>query len=279
MSSYQDAYEAQTGRVAPAQAAQLDVLFDKMARHELLPPRGQQAVDAGLTAHALNDAQENPALYQYYRWMVTTYFGNQPINELPAQLIGRSLTCANIFQTTLPQPLTLNVWQMAAMQDFPLMTDRAVIVENNGILIWLLHRHPNWPLINQEGNNFNQPSVKMMQTLERRGMAYTYLGDLDTDGIEIADRLYGKLQRTTIEAFTALQSPLTVAKWVTLYGKTPVSVHRTRAGQVQQPIFQQELNTIHLLGKFVEQEQLIQQYEALISQWLAKKTPSSFDLK
>lgn len=35
-------------------------------------------------------------------------------------------------------------------------------------------------------------------------------------------------------------------------------------------VFQNELNTIHLMGKFVEQEQLLTTYEQLISEWLLK---------
>jgi len=51
-----------------------------------------------------------------------------------------------------------------------------------------------------------------------------------------------------------------------LAGKS--DTQRTCQLTVQNPVFQKEMNSINLLGKFVEQEQLIQTYEALISDWL-----------
>lgn len=34
------------------------------------------------------------------------------------------------------------------------------------------------------------------------------------------------------------------------------------------PLLNEEMNSIHTLGKFVEQEQLIQDYEKLIKEWI-----------
>jgi len=266
MSPYRKAYEEAMSRKAPAEAAKLDALFAKIAKGELLPPRGQQAVDLGLTAHSLNDAHENPAVYDYYQWVLENCFNGQPVNELSAKMIGMAFTCTNVFRTDLPQPLTLNPWQISALGDYPLATQRAVIVENNGVFIWLAKLHPDWPLINQSGNDFNTAYVRLIQRLEARGMAFTYIGDLDSRGIQMADNLFRKLQRTPAATFTAIQSPANVARWLTMMGK--VNVKRTRQLTVRTPIFQQELDSVHLFGVFVEQEQLIAAYERLIAAWL-----------
>jgi len=266
MRDYQQRYTAATGKRVPAEADALDGLFDRIANGEVLPPRGQQAVDLGLTAHSLNDPQENPAVYDYYHWVLANYFAPEQIKEVSAKLIGMAFTCANIFTTDLPQPMTLNPWQITAMTRFPLATDRAVIVENNGVFAWLLQLHPDWPLINQSGNDFNAAYVTLMQSLESRAVRFTYLGDLDSRGIQMADHLFELLTATSIDTFTALQSPANVARWLMLAGKT--DTQRTRQLTVQNPVFQKEMNSINLLGKFVEKEQLIQTYEALIIDWL-----------
>ncbi|TGD18374.1 DUF2399 domain-containing protein [Levilactobacillus suantsaiihabitans] len=268
MMTYQQAYETATGKRAPQEAAQLAKLFDRIAAGEVLPPRGQQAVDLGLTAHSLNDPQENPAVYDYYRWVLTNCFQPEQITELTAKLIGRVFTCANVFQTDLPQPLTINPWQVTAMRDFPLRTDRAIIVENNGVFAWLLQLHPDWPLINQSGNDFNTTYLALIQSLEQRHVALTYLGDLDSRGIQMADHLFSVLRQTPIATFTAIQSPVNVVQWLTLKGKA--NRQRTRSLAIQNSVFQKELNSLNLLGKFVEQEQLIATYEPLVTQWLAK---------
>jgi len=268
MSEYQQQYEQATGKRVSAAADKLDGLFDRIANGEVLPPRGQQAVDLGLTAHSLNDARENPAVYDYYHWVLTNYFAPQQIQEVTAKLIGMAFTCANIFQTDLPQPITLNPWQIPAMRTFPLRTTRAIVVENNGVFAWLLQLHPEWPLINQSGNDFNAAYVDLIQALERQHVQFTYLGDLDSRGIQMADHLFNVLRQTSIETFTALQSPANVVKWLTLNGK--VDGQRTRQLTVQNSVFQKEMNSINLLGKFVEQEQLIGAYETLITAWLAQ---------
>lgn len=82
MSRYSDAFESQTGQAAPEKAAQLDQLFDQIARGKALPPRGQQAVALGLTAHTLNDPHEDPPLFAYYRWVMTHCFQSGQVNEL-----------------------------------------------------------------------------------------------------------------------------------------------------------------------------------------------------
>ncbi|MCH5464802.1 DUF2399 domain-containing protein [Levilactobacillus tujiorum] len=266
MSLYREKYEQVTGRTAPAEADNLEQLFTKIATGELLPPRGQQAVDVGLTAHSLNDPYENRPIYDYYHWVLENIFNDQSVNELSAKLIGMAFTCANIFQTDLPQPLTLNPWQISALRDYPLATQRAVIVENNGVFIWLAKLHPDWPLINQGGNDFNDAYVALIQSLEARHVQFTYLGDLDSQGIKIADNLFRKLKRTTIQRFTALQSPTNVSKWLSTLGK--VNPKRTQFLTIHNPVLREELDSIHLFGVFVEQEQLIAEYERLIAEWL-----------
>ncbi|GAF41495.1 hypothetical protein FC83_GL000086 [Agrilactobacillus composti DSM 18527 = JCM 14202] len=268
MSPYQQAYRTNTGKPLPAQAATLEPLFAQIAAGEALPPRGQQAVTLGLTAHSLTDAKADPDLFEYYRWVITHCFAQKEINELTAKLIGMAFTSANIFQTDLPQPITLNPWQIDAMLTFPLATKQAVVIENNGVFALLHQRHPTWPLIVQSGNDFNPAYVQLIQNLEQRGVAFTYIGDLDSRGIQMADHFFTQLQRTPIDVVTALQRPVDVAKWVALMGKPDPK--RTRALTVQNAIYQQELNVIQLSEKFVEQEQLLAIYEARIPQWLAE---------
>lgn len=150
MSRYQDEYERITGKQAPQEAQSLDPLFQRIDLGKPLPPRGQQAVDAGLTAHSLNDSRENPAVYRYYQWILNHCFNQRQIKELTAKLVGMSFVCANVFKTNFPQPMTLNPWQIAALTDFSLANRRIVVVENNGIFASLLQQHPDWPLIDQE---------------------------------------------------------------------------------------------------------------------------------
>lgn len=57
-------------------------------------------------------------------------------------------------------------------------------------------------------------------------------------------------------------------RWVMMFGKT--DSRRTQYLTMKNSVFQNELNTIHLMGKFVEQEQLLTTYEQLISEWLLK---------
>ncbi|KRL12759.1 hypothetical protein [Schleiferilactobacillus perolens] len=94
----------------PIEANTLDVLFDQIAAGKTLPPRAQQAVALGFTAHGLNDAKENLALFDYYRWVLTNCFAADQFNELTAKFIGMAFTSANVFQTDLPQAITLNPW-------------------------------------------------------------------------------------------------------------------------------------------------------------------------
>jgi len=265
MDHYLDAYRAATGKTGPLIATKLMPLFDRMEAGEWITPKGQQAVDLGFTAHTFNDSHEEPRLYDYYQWVTTHCFPN-PINELSAKLIGMAFTSANVIQSTLPQPITLNPWQIEQQADIKLMTKQAIVVENNGIFIWLAHRHPTWPLINQSGNDFNSAYVQMIQRLERAGVRLTYLGDLDSTGIRIAAQLFEVLCRTTVQNFMAIQTPERVIQWLSLYGK-PASA-RTRSIEVAPRLFQDEVDSIHTLGRFVEQEQLISDYEQLIPQWL-----------
>lgn len=263
--NYVTAYCQATGRVAPVAAERLTPLFDKIAADVALPPRGQQAVDAGFTAHTLVDARENPAIYRYYQWVLTHVLAAHPVKELTAQLIGTGFVSANLFETALPQPVTLNAWQIPHMLDFPLSTRRAVILENNGVFIWLHHRHPTWPLIAQIGNDFNVGANQMLTRLIKRGLVVTYLGDLDSVGLQIADRV-AQLVPSTPSLF-ALQTPDRVSDWLVRFGRP--SDRRTVRVDLTDPVLQREAVSVHAFGKFVEQESLIADYEALIARWLA----------
>lgn len=266
MDRYLEKYQAVTGKILPAVAAKLAPLFDQMQAGQVVPPKGQQAVDLGFTAHTFNNRRENPAIYDYYQWVIAHVIST-PINELTAKLIGMAFTSANIIESNLPQPLTLNPWQIKQLETSLITAKQAVIVENNGIFIWLAHRHPDWPLINQSGNDFNESSVQMIQKIERAGVALTYLGDLDSTGIRIAAQLFAALKQTPVDQFMALQTPQRVVQWLSLYGK--VGSGRTRSVKLRPQLFQEEANSIHVLGRFVEQEQLIEPYEQLIADWLA----------
>lgn len=82
----------------------------------------------------------------------------------------------------------------------------------------------------------------------------------------MADHLFGQLQVTPLATFAALQSPANVAKWLSVKGKS--ATQRTRSLAVQTAVFQQEMDAVNLAGKFVEQEQLITEYERLIGDWV-----------
>lgn len=266
MRDYQTAYTQATGRPAPASAPQLDALFAKIAAGAPLPPRGQQAVDAGLTAHALLDPTVAPESYAYYQWVVTHLFQPGEINELTARLIGMAFTSANIFETDLPQPLTLNPWQVTQLTDFHVQATQAVVIENNGVFALLHQLHPLWPLVVQGGNDFQPAYLQVLQQLVAGGLRVTYLGDLDSEGIRIADTLLGHLPAQARADFLALQTPARVSAWVTNYGNS--DPRRTGPRDIHDPTLQTELDTIRYQHRFVEQEQLIGDYEALIAAWL-----------
>lgn len=267
MTDYQQVYHAATGRPAPANAAQLDALFAALATGVQLPPRAQQAVALGLTAHTLNDASADPPLFAYYQWVLHHYFAAGKLNELSAKLIGMAFTSANLFQTTLPQPLTINPWQAPAMSGHPLANRRVVVIENNGVFVLLLQRHPEWPLLLQGGNDFNPTYMQLVQQLEQRGVQFTYIGDLDSRGIQMADHFYQLLQQTSLKTVMALQQPVMVVGWLARYGK--IDPKCTRPLQVVTSDYQLEMDSLTTMGKFVEQEQLLAEYEQLIPQWLA----------
>jgi len=267
MSKYIQAYELNTGKKAPILASNLDELFSKIENDLELPPRGQQAVDLGFTAHTLTDSSENPAIFKYYRWVISNMLEDHPAKELSAKLIGTSFTSANVFQTDLPQPVTLNQWQVEQIKSIKLMTNKAIILENNGVFILLHKLHPNWPLINQSGNDFNSANNQVMLELEKNNLKMVYLGDIDSSGIQILDHLITLLD--TQDSLLDIQTPQQVIDWLVRFGKN--SVKRTKNLQVDNPILIKELNSIHTLGKFVEQEQLIMDYESLIAKWLMEK--------
>ncbi len=229
----------------------------------------KKAVAMGLTAHTLNDAREDPALFAYYRWVMTHCFQSGQVNELTARLIGMAFTSANVFETDLPQPLTLNPWQLTPMLDFPLKNKQAVVIENNGVFALLHQEHPDRPLILQSGNDFNDVYVRLIQRLEERGMRYAYLGDIDSAGIRMADRFASLLKQTPAEAVAALQTPRDVRLWLAELGKRNSA--RTRALQVTSPVFQAEMVSVTMFGKFVEQEQLMPIYTQRIADWLKQE--------
>ena len=262
MSRYTEMYKNESGSKLPEDAEKLDVLFDKINAGIQLPPRGQQAVDLGFTAHTLNDSKEDPAIYKYYQWILKHFFDDKRIDELTSQLIGTSFISANIFQTNLPQPVTLNPWQVHLMANIPLMNQKAIIVENNGVFIWLHKLHPQWPLINQSGNDFNEAYNKLLKYLAEKNLKMTYLGDLDSEGIRIADRV----SKIVDQDLFSIQTPKRVVDWLMRFGKE--DIHRTEGAFVENKILKEEMTSIYVFKKFVEQEQLIGEYEPLIEQWL-----------
>lgn len=266
MSQYTETYESVTGKKTPVGAEKLDYIFNKIAKDEPLPPKGQQAVDIGFTAHTLNNNKENSPIYNYYQWILKNVFHDKKVNELTSQLVGTSFVSANIFETNLPQPVTLNPWQIDRMTGIKLMNQQAIIIENNGVFVWLYHRHPQWPLINQSGNDFNESYNRLLKQLSDQGLEMTYLGDLDSEGIGIADRVFSLLNQDLF----AIQTPARVADWLIRFGKDSNS--RTKRMKVTNQMLVRELESIHLFKKFVEQEQLIDEYETLIEKWLEKNT-------
>lgn len=266
MTEYEEAYVTATGVPLPSHSAELNQWFDAIKRGETLPPRSVQAVKSGLVAHALSDKNVDPANFDYYHWVIDHLMGGTAaLSEMSAQLIGMAFVSTGIFATDLPQPLTINPWQAPKMANWPLATQRAVIIENNGVFIWLHHLHPQWPLINQGGNDFQPAYVDLLAQLVRRGLQVTYLGDIDAAGIRMADTLRQRLPETP--EFLAIQSPVRVMTWLGgVYGLSDAK--RT----VQQPVtdkdLQLEMNMVHMQGRFVEQEQLLDEYELLIDEWL-----------
>ncbi|WP_461226173.1 DUF2399 domain-containing protein [Lacticaseibacillus suihuaensis] len=265
MNEIESAYVAATGRSLPARAAALTRWLERAKAGELLPPRSVQAVEAGLVAHALSDSKVDPRHYHYYTWAID-YLRSQGIiiREMSAQLIGMALVSTGVFRTDLPQPLTLNPWQADAMANWPLATNRAVIIENNGVFIWLHHLHPGWPLIDQGGNDFQPAYLNLLATLINRGLVVTYLGDLDAAGIRMADTLRQALP--ACPAFLAIQTPRRVMAWLSRYGKE--DRRRTQVQAIRDSELALEMNSIVFQGQFVEQEQLLAVYERLIAAWL-----------
>ncbi len=258
-------YVRQTGRPLPINAAVLNRLFAAIVDGQALPNRGQQATDLGLTAHALTDSHVDPNLYHYYTWVLTHAFAGRPINEVTAKLIGMAFTSANVFQTDLPQPLTINPWQEEAMATFPLAHMRVVVLENNGVFALLHQMHPQWPLILQSGNDFNSTYVALIQQLASRGLHYAYLGDIDSKGIQMADHFCGLLDQPDTDIM-ALQPLADVNYWLGAYGQQDVK--RTKRRQVQDPVLQAQMDAVVVTQRFVEQEQLVEEYELRIGRWL-----------
>ncbi len=267
MSPYVKRYQEETGQIPPSAAIKLDPLFNKVKAGQLLPPKGQQAVDCGFTAHTFNDPQADPEIYAYYQWTMTHLPDGQVVHELSARIIGNDFICANIYQTDWPQPTSINFWQVDAILKRPLATHRAVVIENNGVFIWLLHRHPDWPLILQSGNDFNSTYQTVVANLSQR-VHLAYLGDLDTRGLEMADRFSSRFAATSAESLSVLQNTGQIAIWLARYGRTDHHHRIYHANQIKDPAWQEAANFLEMNGQFVEQEQLIGEYERLIPKWL-----------
>lgn len=263
---YVQDYERITGRRAPERAASLAPLFRKIKAGELLPPRGQQAVDCGFSAHTFTDKDVRPTVYKYYQWVLANPLAAYPLHELTAPLMGSTATVWNVFATELPEPLTVNQWQVAELGHVPLRAAKVVVLENNGVAVWLHHLHPEWPLLLQGGNNFNSTYTALVQLLEQRGVQFAYLGDLDSKGLAIAASFTEILQEQTTAEVLQLQSPLQVIKWVGNYGIA--NKRRSTPQTFGESTLQFEADTISTRGEFVEQEQLISEYERLIPAWL-----------
>lgn len=271
MINYIEKFEEETGKHLGDDAKRLTPLFEEIRFGNILPPKGQQAVDCGFIAHTFNDPRENPLIYTYYHWVIENIFADTVIRELPAKIIGDEFICANIFETDWPQPLTVNKWQLDQVLTAKLMAKKAVVIENNGVFIWLLHRHPDWPLILQSGNNFNVVYRNVMKMLSHK-VKLSYLGDLDTEGIKIVDLLTTMIDEQGCEsrALSALQNLGQVANWVAVYGVSNESTKRIHYDEtIMNPVWQEEANFLEINHQFVEQEQLIREYERIIPEWLS----------
>lgn len=264
MSKYLKTYQEKTGKILKPQAIKLDKLFDHIEKRMPLPARGQQAVNLGFTAHTLNDSSENPEIYKYYHWVINYFFKDKPINELSSNLIGTSIVTANLIETNLPQPITLNPWQMRSPELFKINSKKVIIIENNGVFIWLYKLHPDWPLINQSGNDFNKTYNDFLRMLTSKNIEMTYLGDLDSEGMRIADHLSSILHTNLF----SIQTPERVLDWLVRYGKGDSG--RTTKLPITNKVLLKEMESISALEKFVEQEQLISDYEQYIPEWLKK---------
>lgn len=265
--NYVGDYERSTNRRAPERAASLAPLFARIRAGNLLPPRRQQAVDCGFSADTLLDHGDRPTVYNYYKWVLRFPLADTPMHELAAPDLGETMTSWNVFQSEMPQPLTLNAWQVADMTMVPLQTNRVVVLENNGVAVWLHHLHPEWPLLMQGGDNFNAAYIDAVRLLEKRGVQLAYLGDLDSEGLMLAATFAELLREQTPAEVLRLQTPIHVIRWVDAYGID--DKRRTGRISLADSTMQFEADTIHSRGQYVEQEQLIAEYERIIPEWLA----------
>lgn len=133
-----------------------------------------------------------------------------------------------------------------------------------------MFRLPQAALICGNGNNRNPSMIKLLQLLERTGVALHYLGDLDTIGIKIAANTFAKLQQTSIDCFLQLQNINHVNRWV--INGMHHNPQRTKHIQLVEPALQLQIDRIHSSGIYVEQEELLDDYCQLIEQQLATTT-------
>lgn len=151
---------------------------------------------------------------------------------------------------------------MKNLENFNINSKKVIIIENNGVFIWLHQLHPDWPLINQSGNDFNKTYNEFLKMLKSKHIEMTYLGDLDSEGIRIADHLSSILQTNLF----SIQTPDRVFDWLIRYGTN--DIERTNRIPITNKILLREMESINTLEKFVEQEQLISDYEQYIPEWL-----------
>lgn len=101
-------------------------------------------------------------------------------------------------------------------------------------------------------------------------MQLAYLGDLDTTGIEMADRVTAYLGAQHATALTAIQTPGQVAQWLAGYGKAAKENQVRITNKLHHQVWKEEAYLLAVNQQFVEQEQLIDSYEKLIPEWLGK---------
>ncbi|WP_268872153.1 DUF2220 family protein [Lentilactobacillus farraginis] len=121
----------------------------------------------------------------------------------------------------------------------------------------------------QSGNDFNSTYIQVLKMLAVK-MQLAYLGDLDTTGIEMADRVTAYLGAQHATALTAIQTPGQVAQWLAGYGKAAKGNRIRTTSKLRHQVWKEEAYLLVVNQQFVEQEQLIDSYEKLIPEWLGK---------
>lgn len=265
MTEYQQRYTERTKQPAPKNASMLEPLFTKIQSVQPLATLMMETARCQLPAHTLIDDKTASAraLRAYYQNIIKFEF-NDTVNFRQLNLITGTITTANIIQTNLPQPVTLNSQQTQSDFNHLIESDLATvyIIENANVFLELMLALPDISFICGNGNNSNQALIQLLQILENRLISLHYLGDLDTDGIQIAETLFQKLNKTDISTFLSIQTMANVNRCV-INGKFH-SKKRTRQNRFQLAAFQHQADRIHTSGIYVEQEELFDDYCRLI---------------